>query len=386
MENLKKYVAVAGLSAALTASAMSLYGDKYYVGSRGMMNSFEGMGLNDEDELLSKADVIEQKKVKNSTQILEAYNSYLRTNDSETTFTLEELENISDMKNFIEVTTQNPENPHVIICSNYKLYKLNNEKLVVLNPIKNTIVIDLLTGDEIVITDNTDLVPICDVKSFIEDFEIPSLGYDFNKVSIRNEELEKLTPDLTKQLACKEIGLIVKVYNSDDILKKYDELRVMPFTEQTLTKYNSCLKKYGQTIREQDLDLISSEFNDILDSEICLTKDEKTSIYDKNIINLIYSENGTSIVIAKIDEVNGQEVSPNFANIFNSIDIDPIGYVVDRGIHEISEDKKEELKEKYGEGLVEAIEHYGLPLVTYDTNEICQKYNEYKQSNILSLR
>ena len=386
MKELKKYFAVAGLSAALTASAMTLGNGKNVVGGHGRINGLEDVEFEIEDE-----EVVEQTSTNTNTtlvtnQILSTYNDFLKKNNSDAEFTIEELEDVSDMKKFVKIETGNAENPAILLCTDYKLYKLNNDRMVALNPIVNETVTDILTGAELRITENTDLVPICDVKSFIEDFEIPAKGYDFNKASIRNEELETLTPDFMKQQAYKEIGLLVKVYDSKDLLNKYDELKAMSFTEQTLAKYNSCLKKYNQSIKESDLDLISSEFGDVLDYEICLTKDEKTSIYDKSIINLIYSENGTSIVIAKIDEVNGQEVSPNFENIFNSINIKPMGYVVDRGIHEISEAKKEELKEKYGEGLLEAIERYGLPLVTYDTNEICQKYNEYKQENLLSLK
>ena len=388
MKDFKKYAAVAGLSAAITAATMSFASNKFEVGENGNLSNFEGLITEEEQDkvFVSQTESIESQKVKGDKQVLSAYNDYLKKNNGTDEFTLDELEYTSDMKKFIKVRTASEEKQNILLCTEYKLYRLNNDRLVALNPIKNEKVIDILTGEEIIITENTDLIPICDVKSFIEDFEIPLQGYDFNKVALRDEELSTLTPDILKQKAFREIGLLLKVYNAQDILDKYEELKAMNFTEQTLAKYNSCLKKYGQSIKEEDLALISSEFNDVLEYEICLTKDDRTSIYDKNIINLIYSENGTSIVIAKIDEVNGQEVSPNFANIFNSIDIDPVGYVVDRGIHIISDSKKEELKAKYGEGILEAIERYGLPVVTYDTNEICQKYNEYKQEHLFTLK
>ena len=213
-QEFKKYAAVAGLSAALTASLMSLYGNKNVIGDHGEISGFESVASYDPSDVISKTDVIEANKVAPSAQVLTTYNDYLKKHNSTAEFTIEELEDVSNTRNLIKVETENVENPYIIICNDYKLYKLNNEKLVALNPRLSDPVIDLLTGDEIRLNEYSDLVPICDVKSFIEDFEIPTIGYDFNKVSIRDEELEKITPDFAKQQAYKEIGLLAKVYRS----------------------------------------------------------------------------------------------------------------------------------------------------------------------------
>lgn len=324
MNSIKKYAMITGLSLSMMATSLN------------------GCGKTEDTEknlIVSENNIEEEKKIE------------ISDNDFKEII---KSQNIIEIRNMVQNETS-------LVSLDYKVYKYNNEKIVILDPKNPTI--DYLTGIELVVDDSVDLYPICDLRYYLEDFNIKPASMDMSKSLSSND--------------------LIYVFDSEDIIKIYDEIMSMSLTEQTLFKYNSCLAKYNKNITESDLDLINSEFNDIFSEAICLTNSKKTGIYNKDSINLIYSENGSTIIIGKIEEINGQQIDTNFNDILSVIDIEPLGYVVDRGLISINSSKYEEMTKKYGKEIMEALDRYGIPVLTYDMDSICMKYNSYKHDELV---
>ena len=324
MNSIKKYAMITGLSLSMMATSLN------------------GCGKAEDTEknlIVSENNIEEEKKIE------------ISDNDFKEII---KSQNIIEIRNMVQNETS-------LVSLDYKVYKYNNEKIVILDPKNPTI--DYLTGIELVVDDSVDLYPICDLRYYLEDFNIKPASMDMSKSLSSND--------------------LIYVFDSEDIIKIYDEIMSMSLTEQTLFKYNSCLAKYNKNITESDLDLINSEFEDVLSEAICLTNSKKTWIYNKDSINLIYSENGSTIIIGKIEEINGQQIDTNFNDILNVIDIEPLGYVVDRGLITINSSKYESMTKKYGKEIMEALDRYGIPVLTYDMDSICMKYNSYKHDDLV---
>ncbi|MBE6161039.1 MAG: hypothetical protein E7158_02295 [Firmicutes bacterium] len=322
MNNIKKYAMLTGLSLSMMASSLNGCGNKVN---------------NTEQVTISENKMEEEKKFEISDD---------KFNDLIKKYSIIEIKNQQET---------------LVVSLDYKVYKYNNEKIVIVNPDNPTV--DYLTGIELINDGSVDLYPICDLRYYLEDFKIKPVSIDTSKTISGNE--------------------LLYVFDSEDINKIYNEIISMTITEQTLFKYNSCLAKYNKKISEDDLDLINSEFNDEFNDTICLTNSKKTGIYNKDSINLIYSENGSTIIIGKIQEINGQQISTNFNDILDIINIEPLGYVVDRGLITINSSKYEEMTNKYGKEIMEALDRYGIPVLTYDMDSICMKYNSYKHDELV---
>ena len=324
MNNIKKYAMVTGLSLSMMATSLS------------------GCGKQEKEEIIntvSESTIENEKKFEISN---EEFKKVIKN------------EKIIEIRNTLKNETS-------LVSLDCNVYKYNNEKIVILNPENPNV--DYLTGIEIVNDDSVELYPICNLRYYLEDFNIKPASMDMSKSLSSND--------------------LIYVFDSEDIIRIYNEIMSMSLTEQTLFKYNSCLAKYNKKITEDDLDLINSEFEDVLSEAICLTNSKKTGIYNKDSINLIYSENGSTIIIGKIEEINGQQISTNFNDILNVINIEPLGYVVDRGLITINSSKYESMTKKYGKEIMEALDRYGIPVLTYDMDSICMKYNSYKHDDLV---
>lgn len=328
MNNIKKYATIAGLSFSLASTTLT------------------GCGK------------IQTEK---SNQITE--NTIIDDSKNKFTISDKDFKQLTKKQDYIKI--QNELNKNLMnVPLDSKVYKYNNEKIVVLNSDLQESAVDYLSGIELSIDDTTELYPICDLRFFIEDFNIKPIGIDENIDSVSDNSISY-------------------IFDSNDIQNIFLEMKNKSITEQTLFKYNSCLAKYNKVLTEDDLALLSSEFNDMFSDSICLTNSNKIAIYNMDSINLIYSENGSTIVFGKIEEINGQTLDTNFNDILNLIDIEPLGYAVDRGLNTINSSKYELMESTYGREIMEAIDRYGIPILTYDMNSICEKYNKYKHNDLI---